>query len=148
MRLEVYFYAPDRQVFVDAVVDHGFAQIENGLLIPHSCARLSEIGRLVKQHQRRNEQGEIIVPEIAVEGYHCNVWIVGELEAAMLAGRPQRDVDGRPLGLFERSNILDMVPELQWVALSDDPVPPGYQGATGVRLFDPAFVLTPVRVWQ
>jgi len=136
--IEIYFAAPDRETWAAAVVTHGFAKLdEHGTLEPVAGAQFAEVPELCDP-----ETGEPIPGK-----FHCNVRVYGALEAMLTAGLPQIEPDGRRVGLFDATHILDIVPGLEWVAVSDDPVPPGYEGATGVRIFDPAFVATPRLVW-
>ncbi len=80
-------------------------------------------------------------------GWFVNVRYYGATAEALTAGLDQTAADR-----FERTRILDIVDQrtgepMQWVALSDDPVPPGYENADGVRLYDPALIATRACVW-
>lgn len=136
--IDIYFAAPDRETWADAIVAHGFAQVVGGVLEPAAGAQFAEVPARCDP-----ETGEPIPGK-----FHCNVRVYGDLEVMLTAGLPQTSSEGLPLDLFERTRILDIVPGLVWVPTSDDLVPSGYEGSTGVRLFDPASVATPNLVWQ
>jgi len=60
---------------------------------------------------------------------------------------PQYDEDGKLLGVFQRTNILTLIPDLVWTPIPGPGVPGGYEGPNGVCLFDPAVVHNRARVW-
>jgi hypothetical protein len=80
-------------------------------------------------------------------GWFVNVKYYGETAAALCEGGDPTSPD-----LFERSPGLLLLSEMRtgkpmtWTALSSDPHPPGYENEDGVRLFDPAFIVTPANV--
>ena len=89
------------------------------------------------------------VPEtVPVSGWHVNVRYYGSSADALMQGGDPSSPD-----LFERAPGLLAITELrtgepmQWVALSDDPVPPGYENSNGVRLYDPSLISTRANVW-
>jgi len=59
----------------------------------------------------------------------------------------QYDEDGNLLPLFQRTNILTLIPDLVWTPIPGPGVPGGYEGPNGVCLFDPAVVHNRARVW-
>jgi hypothetical protein len=80
-------------------------------------------------------------------GWFVNVKYYGETAAALCEGGDPTSAD-----LFERAPGLLLLSEMRtgkpmtWTALSSDPHPPGYENEDGVRLFDPAFIVTPANV--
>jgi len=67
------------------------------------------------------------------------VW--GSFAAQVTAGLPQEGT------IFQRTHLLTMVDGLDWQPLTEAGVPAGYVGPHGVRLYDPASVSVPARVW-
>jgi hypothetical protein len=93
----------------------------------------------------------VVTPAEYMPGWHANLRFYGSSEQALIAGLPQTDADGHPLGLFERSRILDLVEGRtglipQWQASAEDPIPPGYEAAQ-CRAFDPSLISTRANVW-
>mgnify|MGYP007090465196 FL=1 len=60
---------------------------------------------------------------------------------------PQYDAEGNLLGLFVRTNILTLFPDLVWTPIPGPGVPGGYEGPDEVCLFDPAVVHNRARVF-
>ena len=81
-------------------------------------------------------------------GWFVNVRYYGQTAEAFMAGGDPSSPD-----LFERAPGLLAITEARtgepmvWVALSNDPVPPGYQNSDGVRLYDPSLIATRSNVW-
>jgi len=75
-----------------------------------------------------------------------NFWYYGDSAEALRKPEPEGGwPDGA--GLFERTNLLEMIDARtgiapQWVALSNDVTPPGYEMPDGCRLYDPALIAT------
>jgi hypothetical protein len=93
----------------------------------------------------------VVTPAVMVEGFHWNMRFYGSSEQSLIGGLPQVDADGKPLGLFERSRILDLVAGRTglipaWKASAEDVIPPGYE-AGSCRAFDPAIISTRANVW-
>jgi hypothetical protein len=94
----------------------------------------------------------VVTPAVIAPGFHFNLRFHSASADTLRAGLPQVGSDGKLLGLFERTHILDLVDARTghapaWVAIPGDPIAPGYQSADGVRAFDPA-TLTHIRnVW-
>lgn len=107
------------------------------------------------------EQGGLLVPTVDVQftttddgwstgkpGWFANVRYYGATAEALMQGGNPESVD-----LFERAPGLLAITKARtgepmvWVALSDDPVPPGYQNSDSVRLYDPALIATRSNVW-
>ncbi|MFM1991276.1 MAG: hypothetical protein RJA99_4233 [Pseudomonadota bacterium] len=118
---------------------------DGAALVPIAGIVIDEIGALVRVPAVLADDGAVITPAVMVGGHHVNLLAYGEIAAMLTAGLPQTDEDGMPLGLFERSRLLTLIPGLAWTAADD--VPGGYVGPNGVRLFDPAAVRRRRRVW-
>lgn len=73
----------------------------------------------------------------AVPGYHVNFWVVEPLRQMMVAGMPTEGT------VFERTRILQLLGNMEWAPITEAGVPAGYQGTSGMRLFDPASIATP-----
>lgn len=82
-----------------------------------------------------------------MDGYFCNIIYHSASAQALQEGGDQEAAD-----LFDRAPGLLMLSEARtgkpmvWTALSDDPVPPGYENADGIRLYDPSMIVTPANV--
>lgn len=120
---------------------------DDGRLVPVEGVAIDEIGSIVDVPAVFNAQGEMVTPAVMVEGHHVNLRAYGPMERMLTAGLPQTDANGNPLGLFERTHLLQLIPGLSFVPITEQGVPQGYQGPNGVRLFDPAVVKTPSRIF-
>lgn len=116
-------------------------------LIPLPGVAIDEIGEIVKTPAVFDEEGNVITPPVFVVGHHVNLLAFGSMADMLTSGRPQTDEDGNQLGLFVRTNLLSMIPGLEWEEISQAGEPPGYVGPNGVKLFDPAVVNQRRRVW-
>jgi len=76
-----------------------------------------------------------------IEGWHVNLAAYGALADLLVTGRPSAG------DVFARTRILDLLSNMEWVPISAIGVPQGWEGPSGVRIFDPAVVATPARVW-
>lgn len=131
MTLQLFVWAPDRQSFIDGMVANGFATLDaEGNPVWHPETQVDEVGPI----------GE-------VGGHHVNLRGFGQLEAQLTVGLPQTNEDGSLKSVFERTHILTMVPDVVWDPVTEDGVPAGFVGPHGVRLYDPASVANPRRVW-
>lgn len=72
-----------------------------------------------------------------IGGYHVNFWIVEPLRAMMTNGMPTEGT------VFERTRILELLGSMEWAPITEAGVPAGYEGTSGMRLFDPGAVSTP-----
>lgn len=131
--IEVTAYAPDKETGVAFMKTVGIATEQNGYLIP-----------LVDVQWTSVDDGWTT----GHPGWFVNVRYFGETEKALTQ-------NGDPLSsdLFERAPGLFAITEtrlgepMSWVALSNDPVPPGYENNSGVRLYDPSLIATRANVW-
>ena len=153
--IEVLAYVPTREQFITgmtttalpdgrmlATYNEEFAQ-----LIPVDGLNIDEIGSIVKVPPVLDIDGNEITPAVVIDGHHVNLLIYGELENLLLAGKDQVDENGFLLPLFERTNILSLIPGLTWEATSQAGEPPGYVGPNGVKLFDPSVINHRNRIW-
>lgn len=157
MTLEVTAWAPTREAaiaFLEAI----------------SVATVDEAGHIqpiadVLIHPARPEETLAVmdVDGNLIPGWHFNLRFYDPPNrpgsyTTLTAGLPQTDADGAALGLFERSRILDLVQARvgtapNWIALSDDPIPPGYRvddplsPYDDVRAYDPALIATRRNIW-
>jgi hypothetical protein len=124
---------------------------EDGLLIPHQGVIIDEIGPITKTPATED------TPAVVIEGHHVNLLAIDPIVAVLMQGPPdaegnptvlpQYDADGKLLGVFERTNILSLIPGMVWTPIPGPGVPGGYEGPNGVCLFDPAVVHNRARVW-
>lgn len=139
--IQYLLWAPDRAAFLDAMAVYAnpitgtpLAVVDGGALSPSEFVRIDEIGPIVKQAEGEGE------PTI-IAGWHVNLAAYGELADLLVAGRPSEG------DVFARTRILDLLSNMEWVPISAIGVPQGWEGPSGVRIFDPAVVVTPARVW-
>ena len=164
MTIEIFAWCSSRELFVTGMTTTALPNGEtlatlddNGNLIPHSGVIIDEIGPIVKQPATYDAEGNIITPAVIVEGHHVNLVAYGEMAQMLIMGPP--DAEGNPttlpqyneagelLSVFERTNILSLIPGLVWTPLPGEGVPSGYVGPNGVVLFDPSAVNNRARVF-
>lgn len=158
MNIEIFAWCPTRELFVTGMTTTTFPDgstlatlDDNGNLIPHAGVIIDEIGQVVKVPATDD------TPAVIVEGHHVNLLATDEVAAMLVQGPPdaegnpttlpQYDEQGNLLSVFQRTNILYMIPGMVWTPLPSEGVPPGYEGPNGVVLFDPAEVNNRARVW-
>ena len=152
MSIEIFAWCSTRELFVTGMTTTALPDgsmlatlDENGRLIPHQGVIIDEIGPIVKA------DGTVIA------GHHVNLLAIDPIVALLMMGPPdadgnptvlpQYDEDGNLLSVFQRTNILSLIPGLVWTAIPGPGVPGGYEGPNGVCLFDPAVVHDRARVW-
>lgn len=164
MSIEIFAWCSSRELFVTGMTEtllpngEPLASLdENGNLIPAPFVIIDEIGPVVKEHAVYDEQGEVVTPAVVVGGHHVNLVAWGDLAQMLVMGPPdeegnptmlpQTDAEGNLLSVFERTNILSLIPGLVWTPLPGPGVPAGYEGPNGVCLYDPAVVKNRARVF-
>ena len=164
MNIEIFAWCSTRELFVTGMTTTALPDgsmlatlSEDGALIPHAGVIIDEIGPVVKTPAVLDEDGNVITPAVVVEGHHVNLVAYGELAQMLIMGPPdaegnptqlpQYDSEGNLLSVFERTNILSLIPGLTWEPLPSEGVPPGYVGPNGVVLFDPSVVKNRARVF-
>jgi hypothetical protein len=164
MTIEYFSWCSSRDLFVTGMTTTALPDgtmlatlDDNGNLIPHAGVIIDEIGPITKTPAVLDEDGNVITPAVVVEGHHVNLVAWGEMAQMLTMGPPdaegnptqlpQYDADGNLLSVFERTNILSLIPGLEWTGLPSDGVPPGWIGPNGVVLFDPAAVSSRARVF-
>lgn len=162
--IEIFAWCSSRDLFVKGMTTTTFPDgstlatlDEDGNLIPHAGVIIDEIGPVVKSPAVYDENGDIVTPAVIVEGHHVNLVATGALASMLVMGPPdedgnpttlpQYDADGNLLSVFQRTNILGLIPGMVWTPLPSEGVPPGYEGPNGVVLFDPAAVRARARVF-
>lgn len=162
--IEIFAWCSSRDLFVTGMTTTALPDgsmlatlDDNGNLIPYPSVIIDEIGPITKTPAVYDEDGEIVTPAVIVEGHHVNLVATGALASMLVMGPPdaegnptvlpQTDAEGNLLSVFERTNILGLIPGLVWTPLPSDGVPSGYQGPNGVCLFDPAVVTSRSRVF-
>lgn len=156
--IEIFAWCSSRELFVTGMTTTTFPDgstlatlDEDGNLIPHAGVIIDEIGPVVKVPATED------TPAVIVEGHHVNLVATGDIAAMLVQGPPdaegnpttlpQYDEEGNLLSVFQRTNILTLIPDMVWTPLPSEGVPPGYEGPNGVVLFDPAVVNKRVRIW-
>jgi hypothetical protein len=149
MTIEIFAWCSSRELFITGMTTTTFPDgstlatlSEDGNLIPHEGVIIDEIGAIEKTPAVMNPDGSIQTPALMVPGFHVNLMATGELADMLTAGCPAAGT------IFERTNISSLMPGMKWDAVTKDGVPAGFvQPDTGVRLFDPADVKSPARVF-
>ncbi len=142
MILELMVWCETREQFVQGMVEYGFASLDkDGNLVPIADVAIDEIGPIMKSPPTYDEKGIEVTPAVMINGHHVNIRVTGEFAKQVTAGLPQEG------SIFERTHIFSMIPQLKFEPITEEKVPAGYVGPHGVRLFDPALVNSPSRVW-
>jgi hypothetical protein len=164
MAIEIFAWCSTRELFVTGMTTTALPDgsmlatlDENGNLIPHQGVIIDEIGPITKTPAVLDEDGNVITPAVVIAGHHVNLLAIDPIVALLMMGPPdaegnptvlpQYDEDGNLLPLFQRTNILTLIPDLVWTPIPGPGVPGGYEGPNGVCLFDPAVVHDRARVW-
>jgi hypothetical protein len=164
MNIEIFSWCSTRELFVQGMTTTALPDgsmlatlDENGNLIPHSGIIIDEIGPITKVPATYDAEGNILTPAVVIEGHHVNLVAYDEVAAILVMGPPdaegnpttlpQYDEDGNLLGVFVRTNILTLIPDLVWTPIPGPGIPGGYEGPNGVCLFDPAVVHNRARVF-
>ena len=164
MTIEYFAWCSSRELFVTGMTTTALPDgtmlatlSEDGALMPHAGVIIDEIGPVVKTPAVLDEDGNVITPAVIVEGHHVNLVAYGEMAQMLTMGPPdaegnptqlpQYDADGNLLSVFERTNILSLIPGLVWTPIPGPGVPGGYEGPNGVCLFDPAVVHNRARIF-
>lgn len=150
--IEIFAWCSSRELFVQGMTTTTFPDgstlatlSEDGNLIPHEGVIIDEIGPVTKP------DGSVI------EGHHVNLMATGAIASMLVMGPPdaegnpttlpQYDAGGNLLSVFQRTNILSLIPGMVWTAIPGPGVPGGYEGPNGVCLFDPGVVNSRARVF-
>lgn len=125
--IEFAVWAPDRDTFWNSWIKAGICSAPSEYLPPYrNCVTTMDEawdGTVFKN-------GELI------PGWHTNVWVQGDLEDLMRAGKPQCDANGDPVSLWESTRAMDF---FQLTLQPADPVtgfPAGRRSASGVVYAD------------
>ena len=164
MNIEIFAWCSTRELFVTGMTTTALPDgsmlatlDDNGNLLPHSGIIIDEIGLITKVPATYDAEGNILTPAVVIEGHHVNLVAYDEVAAILVMGPPdaegnpttlpQYDAEGNLLGVFERTNILTLIPDLVWTPIPGPGIPGGYEGPNGVCLFDPAVVHNRARVF-
>lgn len=140
-RLEYLSWSPDRDAFVftmgdltNPITGTPLATVEEGVLIPSEGVRIDEIGPVIKAPGEYDEEGNEIVSPVIVGGHHVNLCAVGALADLLNSN-----------GGWE--GIFPLLGDMQEMPPTEDGVPQGWQGTSGMRIYPRDFVNHPARVW-
>ena len=162
--IEIFAWCSTRELFVTGMTTTTFPDgstlatlSEDGNLIPHEGVIIDEIGPVTKVPAVYDENGDIVTPAVVIAGHHVNLMATGAIASMLMMGPPdaegnpttlpQYDAEGNLLSVFQRTNILSLIPGMVWTAIPGPGVPGGYEGPNGVCLFDPAAVHQRARVF-
>ena len=158
MTIEIFAWCSTRELFVTGMTTTALPDgsmlatlSEDGALIPHEGVIIDEIGQITKVAATED------TPAVIIAGHHVNLMATGAIANMLVMGPPdaegnpttlpQYDAEGNLLGLFVRTNILTLFPDLVWTPIPGPGVPGGYEGPDEVCLFDPAVVNNRARVF-
>lgn len=140
-RLEYLAHCADRATFVavmtalhNPLTGAPLAVLDGDRLIPSFGVRIDEIGPVTKTPGTYDEAGEEITPPVVVPGHHVNLMACGPL-ADML------NANGGWTAIFP------LLGEMAEMPPSEDGVPQGWQGSSGMRIYPRDAVNHPARVW-
>ena len=156
--IEIFAWCSSRELFVTGMTTTTFPDgstlatlSEDGNLIPHEGVIIDEIGPVTKVPATED------TPAVVIAGHHVNLMATGAIASMLVMGPPdaegnpttlpQYDDDGNLLSVFQRTNILGLIPDMVWTAIPGPGVPGGYEGPNGVCLFDPGAVHQRARVF-
>jgi hypothetical protein len=92
--------------------------------------------------------GGVMVPEIVpVAGWHANVRVSGPLEVEFTYGLAQRDEDGAPVSMWDRTWAKEVFGLTYQESNPETGFPAGYRSAQGVVYCDIADLSSPTNVW-
>ena len=141
MIIDLMVWAPTREQFIAGMVQNGLATYEDDILTPTECVAIDELGPVPKTPATYDDEGNELTPAVIVGGHHVNLRAYGEFAEQVTYGLPQEG------DVFERTHILQIIQDLDFVPITDEGVPAGYEGPNGVRLFDPGVINRRARVW-
>ena len=164
MTIEIFAWCSTRELFVQGMTTTALPDgsmlatlSEDGALIPHEGVIIDEIGPITKVPATYDAEGNILTPAVIIAGHHVNLMATGAIASMLVMGPPdeegnpttlpQYDAEGNLLSVFQRTNILGLIPGMVWTPLASEGVPSGYEGPNGVLLFDPAVVNSRARVF-
>lgn len=164
MQIEIFAWCSSRDLFVTGMTTTALPDgsmlatlDDNGALIPHAGVIIDEIGPITKVPPTYDAEGNEITPGVIIEGHHVNLVAYDQVAALLVMGPPdaegnptqlpQYDAEGNLLSVFERTNILTLIPDLVWTSIPGPGVPSGYEGPNGVCLYDPAVVHNRARIF-
>lgn len=149
--IEIFAWCSSRELFVTGMTTTTFPDgstlatlSEDGNLIPHAGVIIDEIGPVVKVPATED------TPAVIIAGHHVNLMATGAIASMLVMGPPdaegnpttlpQYDAEGNLLSVFQRTNILGLIPGMVWTAIPSEGVPPGFVGPNNVVLIDPGAV--------
>ena len=164
MTIEIFAWCSSRELFVTGMTTTALPDgsmlatlSEDGNLIPHEGVIIDEIGPVTKVAAVYDEEGDIVTPAVVIAGHHVNLMATGAIASMLVMGPPdaegnpttlpQYDAEGNLLSVFQRTNILGLIPGMVWTALPSEGVPSGFVGPNDVVLIDPGAVNSRARVF-
>lgn len=148
--IEVLSHSPSRAIFVATMLavtnpltggPLASLDAETGALVPSPGLRIDEVGTIWKVEPEFDTEGNMVAPGVAVPGHHVNFVAVGALAKILTDGMPTEG------DIFVRTRILSMLGKMDWKPITVEGVPEGYEGTSGMRLFDPDVVDNRARKW-
>mgnify|MGYP007001754136 CR=1 FL=1 len=141
MIIDLMVWAATREQFIKGMVENGLATFEDDVLLPTDGVLIDELGPVTKTPATFDAEGTELTPAVIVDGHHVNLRAYGQFAQQVTYGLKQEG------DVFQRTHLLQIVQDLDFVPITEDGVPPGYEGPNGVRLFDPGVVNIPRRIW-
>ena len=141
MTIDLMVWAPTREQFITGMVQNGLATYADDILTPTDGVAIDELGPITKTPATFDDKGNELTPAVIVGGHHVNLRAYGEFAQQVTYGLPQEG------DVFERTHLLQIIQDLDFVPITEEGVPAGYEGPNGVRLFDPGVINRRARVW-
>ena len=141
MIIDLMVWASTREQFITGMVQNGLATYADDILTPTDGVLIDELGPVPKTRATYDEEGNELTPAVIVHGHHVNLRAYGEFADQVTYGLPQEG------DVFTRTHLLQIIQDLDFVPITEEGVPAGYEGPNGVRLFDPGVIKLRARVW-
>lgn len=109
----------------------------DGALVYHPDMLVAELGAIMKAQPVIDIDGNVLKPAVVVPGHHVNVWVGGDLEKLLTDGLPSEGT------IFQRTRIRALLGRTTRQPADETGVPTGYEGSSGVRIFDVSEVKSP-----
>jgi hypothetical protein len=141
MIIDLMVWAPTREQFIAGMVQNGLATYADDILTPTEGVLIDELGPITKTPATYDDEGNELTPAVMVDGHHVNLRAYGQFAQQVTYGLPQEG------DVFTRTHLLQIIQDLDFVPITEEGVPAGYEGPNGVRLFDPGVIKIRARVW-
>lgn len=131
-------WAPSEQVFWDTWIAAGICSAPHEFLPPYAGS---------VDTNASSWDGIVYKNSVAVQGWHTNVRVYGDVEEMMRAGRPQCDENGDPLSVWDSTRAMQVFQLTEQPADPATGFPAGRRSASGVVYADVRDFSSPANVF-